>query len=191
MRRWQYTVKALAKVIPVHDEIIRAGLARVEWPGRLQLIDQPGGQKILLDGAHNLGSAEVLRSAVRTYFAAQSPAMILGILGDKDWLPMCHVLAPLAPRIFLVPVASRRSSSPEQLLMACREANSSAEIVECQMLGEALELTRKEFFVLITGSLYLVGEAMERLSVAPAAAVDERDLNEWHPNVAHTKGHHV
>jgi dihydrofolate synthase/folylpolyglutamate synthase len=186
-----YTVKALAKEIPIDDETIRAGLSRLEWPGRLQLIVQPGGRKILLDGAHNLGSAEVLRKAIRTYFTARTTSMILGILGDKDWLPMCHVLAPLATRIFLVPVASRRSASPEQLLMACREANDAAEIVECQSLADALELARKDLFVIITGSLYLVGEAMERLSVSPAAAINERDLNEWHPNVAHTKGHHV
>ena len=61
-------VRALAREIPVSDETIRAGLARVEWPGRLQLVERPGGGKLLLDGAHNIGGAEALRAALKTYY---------------------------------------------------------------------------------------------------------------------------
>src|SRR5579872_3536913 len=58
-----YTVRTVSREIPVSDEIIRAGLLGVHWPGRLQLVERAGGQKLLLDGAHNLGGAEALRVA--------------------------------------------------------------------------------------------------------------------------------
>ena len=63
------TVEILQKQIPVTDEQIRAGLANVDWPGRLQLIQRPDGQKILLDGAHNVAGAAFLRAALERNFA--------------------------------------------------------------------------------------------------------------------------
>ncbi len=121
----------------------------------------------------------MLRTALRTYFATRAPTLILGILRDKDWLPMCEILAPLAARILLVPVSSRRSAPPEELLPACRTANASAEITGCDSLAEAVHRAQNDSFVVVTGSLYLVGEAMELLNLAPASSANERDLNEW------------
>ncbi len=106
-------VEILQKQIPVPDETIRAGLANVNWPGRLQLIERPHGQKILLDGAHNVAGAEALRAAllerrlpnrlvpkpVRADLEIGAPAFILGVLQDKDWRHICETLAPLAGRI--------------------------------------------------------------------------------------------
>src|SRR5262249_55604147 len=152
-----YTVQALAEQIPVAEETVRAGLSRVEWPGRLQLVERPGGQKLLLDGAHNVGSAEVLRAALRTYFGTYSPTMILGILQDKDCQPMCATLAPLAARIIIVPVNSRRSASPQELAVICRTAHPEAKIEECGSLREGLERAGQDPFLVITGSLYLIG----------------------------------
>jgi dihydrofolate synthase/folylpolyglutamate synthase len=174
-----HTALALADQIPLTHEIIRDGLSRVQWPGRLQLIERANGGKMLLDGAHNLGSAETLRTALQTYFNTRTPTFVLGILRDKDWLPMCQLLAPLATRIFLVPVGSRRSASPDELLPICRAANPSAEIIACDSVPAALELARDDEFLVLTGSLYLVGEAMELLKLVPALAANERHLNEW------------
>jgi dihydrofolate synthase/folylpolyglutamate synthase len=174
-----HTVKAVVKEIPVDDETVREGLLRVVWPGRLQLVEREPGRKILLDGAHNIGSAEVLRTAVNTYFGTRAPVMILGILQDKDWQPMCRILAPLAGRILLVPVNSRRSASTSDLAETCQKANVTSVVVECLSLAEAMEQAQNDPFVVITGSLYLIGEAMELLGLAPPNAVNERDLNEW------------
>ena len=116
------TVRAVAGQIPVDDETMRVGLSRVEWAGRLQLVEQASGQKLLLDGAHNIGGAETLRTALAkniTLCGTDPFSLILGILQDKDWLPMCRLLAPLASRILLTPVNSRRSASPPELLAAC------------------------------------------------------------------------
>ncbi len=173
-----YTVKALAAQIPADDQAIRTGLARVEWSGRLQLVER-AGQTILLDGAHNVGSAEALRTAMRTYFETRAPTLILGILRDKDCGPMCGILAPLAARILAVPVSSHRTAPPRELADACRTANPEAKIEACDSLAEALERAEKDRFVVITGSLYLIGEAMELLKLSPGNAVNERNLNEW------------
>jgi dihydrofolate synthase/folylpolyglutamate synthase len=173
------TVCALASELPIEDSAIRAGLARVHWPGRLQLVKRSPTQQLLLDGAHNVGGAEMLADALREYFPNLEPSLVLGILRDKDWARMCEMLAPLASRIVLVPVHSERSAEPHGLAEICSRANCKAEVLECPSLAAALELTEHDPFVTIAGSLYLVGEAMELLHLSPAKTTDERALNEW------------
>jgi dihydrofolate synthase/folylpolyglutamate synthase len=173
------TVRALAAQISVSEEVIRAGLSRVRWAGRLQMVSRPSGQKILLDGAHNIGGAGILAAAMKEYFPGAKRTLILGILEDKDWPGMCEILAPLAGRILLVPVPSERSATPQELAAACRRAYPGVETIECASLGEALAATAKDRFVTIGGSLYLIGEAMELLHLSPATANSERALNEW------------
>ena len=179
------------------DETIRSGLEKVDWPGRLQLVKTQSGQTVLLDGAHNAAGAEALRNALRSdsVRAAISksfpPAMlsrshpwaaagtlILGVLEDKDWRPICAALAPLARRILLAPVHSDRTAAPESLLEACATANPLAQVTTCPSLANALKQAANDPFLVITGSLYLVGEAMELLGLSPAAP-SERGLNEW------------
>jgi dihydrofolate synthase / folylpolyglutamate synthase len=172
------TVEVLQNRIPVAEEKIRAGLAGVNWPGRLQLVTRVSGQKILLDGAHNPAGAKVLREALGKNFPAARRTLVLGVLQDKDWQPICEILAPLAARIHTVPVASERSANPQELAEACRKINPSAEIAACPSLGDALDKSAGDEFVVITGSLYLVGEALERLGLSPAGG-GERGLNEW------------
>jgi dihydrofolate synthase/folylpolyglutamate synthase len=172
------TVELLQRQIPVTDGKIRAGLSGVNWPGRLQLIQRPDGQKILLDGAHNVAGAKVLHEALEKNFPTAKRALILGILQDKDWQHICEALAPLAAQIFTVPVASERAADANELAGACRAANPPAETLACASLAEALKKSANEGFVVITGSLYLVGEALELLGLSPAAE-SERGLNEW------------
>jgi dihydrofolate synthase/folylpolyglutamate synthase len=202
------TVGILQKQIPVTDEQVRIGLANVNWPGRLQLVERPNGQKSLLDGAHNPAGAKALRAALVSWSSiprlaglsgstlkrelqhagseAGAPiTLILGVLQDKDWQHICETLAPLAARIFTVPVASERTADANQLAVACHAANPAAEISVCGSLGEALGKTgsrgrspHQEDFIVITGSLYLVGEALELLGLSPAGP-GERGLNEW------------
>jgi dihydrofolate synthase / folylpolyglutamate synthase len=173
------TVRALASQIPVSDDVIRIGLSHVHWAGRLQLVTRPNGQKVLLDGAHNIGGAGILAASVNEYFPSVKLTLVLGILRDKDWPGMCEILAPLAERIFLVPVPSERSATPQELAVACRGANPRARVTECASLRDALAATIEDAFLTVAGSLYLVGEAMELLHLSPAKAADERRLNEW------------
>ena len=171
------TVDILQKQIPVSEIQISAGLRYVQWPGRLQLIEKDG-RKILLDGAHNIAGAKALREAVEHNFRLQQRALILGVFADKDWQHICETLAPLAEKIYAIPVSSPRTANPNELADACRTVNPSAQIFVCDSLKQALQKTSSEPFVVITGSLYLVGEALELLEYSPPAA-SERELNEW------------
>jgi dihydrofolate synthase/folylpolyglutamate synthase len=172
------TIETLQGKIPVNEAAIRTGLETVNWPGRLQSITRGSGQYILLDGAHNVAGAKALLSALEKNFTAARRTLILGVLQDKDWRHICETLAPMAERIFTVPVASERTADARELAAACCAANPAAEIAACDSLRRALDQVANDRFVVVTGSLYLVGEALELLGLSPATG-DERALNEW------------
>ena len=169
------TVEVFQKIFPVSDEQMATSLAQVKWPGRLQLITQPNGQRVLLDGAHNIAGVEALRVTLQ----GGAPTLILGMLGDKDWRVMCEMLAPLATRILLVPVDSARTAKPEELAVVCRAANPRAEVLCMKNLLRALENAANDKFIVIAGSLYLIGAALVLLDPEFSASGDERGLNEW------------
>ena len=178
------TVRALNGQIPVDDRLVQAGLGAVDWPGRLQVLSFRGGGEVLLDGAHNMAGVETLVSALTERFGKKSLTLILGILQDKDWPAMCRRLAPLADRIFPVRVASDRAAKPEDLVAVCREANAAAEVESCDSLKEALAKAGQTSPVVVTGSLYLVGEALALLAPQETGR-DERPLNEWSGGTCH------
>jgi dihydrofolate synthase/folylpolyglutamate synthase len=170
-------VEVLQKQIPVSQKQIETGLQNVDWPGRLQIIER-GAQKILLDGAHNVAGAETLRAALQNDFAGCRPLFIFGALADKEWLEICKILAPLAAKVFTVPVASARTADAGEVAAVFRRENPAAEVVVCKNLSEAVFACKDEPFIVVTGSLYLVGEALEKLGALPSDG-DERGLNEW------------
>ena len=172
------TVEILQPKIPVGRESIRAGLASVSWPGRLQLIRRPDGKAIVLDGAHNAAGAAALRAALEKDFREARPVFIFGALADKKWSEICNILAPLAAEVFTVPVASERTAQPADLADAFRAACPGLRAATASSLEEALNACKDRHFIVITGSLYLVGEALERLGFSPTGA-GERGLNEW------------
>ncbi len=224
------TVETLQCEIPVSAAAVRNGLETVSWPGRLQLVTLPNSQRILLDGAHNVAGAKALRETLSNWSSSFSLSggtlkrelrraelvlgapitLILGVLQDKDWRHICETLAPMAGRIFTVPVASERTAAARELVAACRAANPAAEIAACDSLGEALKclsirgigradlpvgldarqrVPTPDMLIVVAGSLYLVGEALELLGLSPATG-DERALNEWsaHPQPLSTAG---
>src|SRR5579862_9160870 len=76
--------RVLGPVIPVTETALRTGLKTTEWAGRLQTVERPGGQIILLDGAHNPAGAQALAAALAGRFDGRRPALILGTMRDKD-----------------------------------------------------------------------------------------------------------
>jgi len=154
----------------------------VYWPGRMQRVQTPAGQTLVLDGAHNPAGAEALRAALQAEFPRAKPTLVFGVFRDKDSASMCRSLAPLAQRVVLTRVHAERTEDPANLAPACRAANPQAQIELCHSLGEALERTARDPFLVIAGSLYLVGEAMELLHLAAATGTDEKRLNEWNPS---------
>ena len=146
-----------ARVLPLPT----SPLATVAWPGRLQAVG-----KFILDGAHNLPGIEALEREL-----SGRPTVIFGVLRDKDWPAMARAVAKRASRLLFVPVKSKRGLPPPELLTV-------AAGTVCDSLANALEQVKADEKVVITGSLYLVGEAMELLGVASAPPTDERSLNE-------------
>jgi dihydrofolate synthase/folylpolyglutamate synthase len=172
-------VEVLQDVLPVSDAQLREGLARVSWPGRLQRIQKPDGRSFILDGAHNPAGIQALCDALQELYPGRHPALVVGILRDKDYSHMCQMLAPLAGRMALVNVHSERTAAAVELREACLQAHPKAEITCHPTLSEALASIEDEPLVVITGSLYLVGEALELLGYTNHLPADERSLNEW------------
>ncbi len=171
------TVRVLQNEISVSEQRIKIGFQNVNWPGRLQLVER-NGQKILLDGAHNIAGAEALRATLEKKFAGTRPVFIFGALADKNWPDICRIFAPRAAKVFTVPVASARTADANELAKTFRAANPLAEVVACGNLAAALNASKDELFIVVTGSLYLVGEALEQFNLSPGGA-GERSLNEW------------
>jgi dihydrofolate synthase/folylpolyglutamate synthase len=179
-------VHVLRDRIPVPDAAIRAGLKEVQWAGRLQRVKRAGGQVVLLDGAHNPAGAQSLAAALPGMMppgavaAGGRPALILGTMRDKDYTGICQILAPLAGKILLAPVGSARTAEPELLAGCCRAANPRAAVVPCENLAAAFDRAAGEHFIIVTGSIHFIGEAMEFLGLVPPSA--ERALNDYFPS---------
>ena len=182
------TVELLRSTIPVTDAEIQAGLANVSWPGRFQIVARPDGQTIVLDGAHNPDGVEALAAALETSFPNTRPTVIIGMLGDKDWQPMCVKFASLASRVLTIPVNSDRGASATDLATACRKQLPQA-TEACESLAEAWSKAANDSLVVIAGSLYLVGEALELFGLSPEGSADERSLNEWSGSATKTPKH--
>ncbi len=177
------TVRAVQPILPISEDAVRRGLLQVQWPGRMQLLSKPSGQRILLDGAHNAAGAQALATSLREYFPDERFTLILGILGDKDWQQIAEVLAPLGDHIRIVPVDSDRTASTKELARACQAANPKALVSEDSNIAQALEACLSDPFTVVTGSLYLVGEALEALRIGSFPGKKERALNEWQPSL--------
>lgn len=138
----------------VSDAQIREGLARVVWPGRFQQIGN-----YLLDGGHNPHAARRLVQTWREVYGARRIPVIFGALGDKDADGILEALSDIASDFCYVPVANPRAVPPSEYPAPPR---GTARIFDS--LASAL---RETDAALITGSLFLVGEAMELLGVEP------------------------
>jgi dihydrofolate synthase/folylpolyglutamate synthase len=153
------------------------GLMQTAWPGRFQIVNHH--PTVVLDGAHNAAAAEKLAASLREHFAGRNLTLILGVLRDKNYDQMCQILAPLAGQVLCVPVNSDRTSDPDQLARWCKAANPAAQITVVANLAQAYTQARSESadVVVIAGSLFLVGEALDRLGFAHATkAKTQREL---------------
>jgi len=147
----------------IEEPHIRRGLAETRWPGRLELIE--AGARILLDGAHNPGATKVLKKALETGYPRRRLLVVLGIMADKEISAMMKDIAPQADLLFLTKVQNERAASVDLL-----EAESLSYEKPYRKLGtvaealtEALGEAGKEDLILVTGSLYTVGEARAHL----------------------------
>lgn len=161
--------------LPIPQSAIATGLQSLVWPGRFQRIAGPGGIPLILDGAHNEAAAARLVQTWAEMYGEERPILLLGVLRDKDVAAICRELAPLAATFIVTPVHSVRSCAVADLAQSVREAApgtpclvaSSAEQGLLRAQNEARQSGRR---VLITGSLFLVGEILALLQGGTAEA---------------------
>lgn len=135
------------------DPAISDGLRDVSWSARFQQI----GDRIILDGAHNPHAASALVRTWREKFGPQKTAVVFGAMKDKDYRKMLEILSGIAASFHFVPVISPRSADPEEL-SRCTTFPSRSH----RSLGAAIDAAMSETpLVLITGSLFLAGEAFD------------------------------
>jgi dihydrofolate synthase/folylpolyglutamate synthase len=173
------TLHVLSERIPVTEAHIRQGLEHVVWAGRLQLVQGPTGQTMVLDAAHNADGTQALATALEQQFGGRRPVLIFGVMADKDWKAMLTRLVPLAKRMLLAPVKSSRTLPVADQLALCRQSFPDVDVAGYDSLSEALRATACEDLVVVTGSVYLVGEALELLHLSAVPNADEKGLNEW------------
>src|SRR5207244_531912 len=116
------TLHALGSVEPrfgVRRTAMQAGLAGVDWPGRLQVLSKK--PLLAIDGAHNAASAEVLRAAIRKYLRFERLHLVLGLSAGKDAHGVLEALAPGAQRVYLTRSHHERSAPPRELAPMVRE----------------------------------------------------------------------
>ncbi len=140
--------------LALSSDSVRYGLSRVEWPGRFERI-RAG---ITLDGAHNPQSAKVLADTWREIHPSERPALVFSAVSGKDIAGILEILAPLASRILICPVATPRAAPPEEIAGQLPPGAPPHEIFPD--LSQALAAaTAGDAPVLVAGSLFLVGEA--------------------------------
>jgi len=150
----------------IKEEAVRRGLAQVNWPGRLQVVrEQPW---LVLDGAHNGASAACLRQALREAFPYQRLWLILGTSVEKDVGAIAAEICPWAYETIATQVPNLfRAASAEQVAAQaapyCRRLRQEPNVAAA--LRYALGQAAEKDLVCVTGSLYLVGEALQVLGV--------------------------
>jgi dihydrofolate synthase / folylpolyglutamate synthase len=134
---------------------IAAGIRQTHWLGRLEKLTH-NGRSILLDVGHNPAGAWTLRAALAA--ESQPPRnLIFGCLDDKPVEELAQILFPLFDRVLLVPVPSPRAASGSRLLAAAQSVSAPATLQP--NLLTALQSLPADQDAVITGSVYLVGEA--------------------------------
>jgi dihydrofolate synthase/folylpolyglutamate synthase len=151
------------------EDTIKAGFAAVTAPGRLEVVGR--NPLVLLDGAHNPAGAGALAAALLEEFVVDRRTLVVGALADKDLRGILRALAPATGRLIVTANSSPRSASPDRLRKEAEAAGLVAETAERvpEALQLALDGAGEGEAVVVTGSLYTVGEARELL-VGPGPA---------------------
>jgi dihydrofolate synthase/folylpolyglutamate synthase len=129
------------------------GMARAVWPGRLETVSRD--PLILLDGAHNPAGAKALARYLEQRFAGRRVTMIFGAMRDKAFDEISSILFPLADELICTAPGQARALRPEAMLELAPHPNART----AATVAEALAMPRQGDVLIITGSLYLVGEA--------------------------------
>lgn len=145
----------------VSESDIRQGYLNVSWPGRAEMFDGPKGKApLMLDGAHNPAAARALARLVADMDYSRV-RLVLGIMSDKDIKGIMGPLLPVVSEVYLTRPQYSRAASVEE--MACKIDSFTGTVKSFNDIPSAIETAWSESaageLVLVTGSLFTVGEA--------------------------------
>lgn len=144
------------------EPILRVGLSGVEWPARFQRFV---AERVTLDGAHNPDAAESLLRTWQQAYPGQKAHLVFGAVQHKDVSTVMRTLQPIAAHWHFTHFESPRAVPPEELRDLVQK--NYGESVPCSIhksSEDALAVARASGEqVLVTGSLYLVGEVLSQL----------------------------
>jgi dihydrofolate synthase/folylpolyglutamate synthase len=149
------------------------GIAMTRWPGRLEYVAP--NPDILLDGAHNPAGARALARYLERFLPNRRIWMIYGAMRDKAVEEVTGILFPLAAELIFPALDSSRALRPEALVDLAGRGQTAANIAGAMdiLKHRAEQEDISDDVVVISGSLYLVGEARARF-VEQAASLPRR-----------------
>jgi dihydrofolate synthase/folylpolyglutamate synthase len=144
----------------LESENIRQGLALVRWPGRFQVVGRR--PVVVLDGAHNVDSAFKLRRTLERVFPDQCRILVLGVTAEKDVGGIIRALAPVADEIIVTAANHPRAATAADLGRQVQEAGFWCAVSSsvADGLGMALAMAGPSDVICVTGSLFVVGDAL-------------------------------
>jgi dihydrofolate synthase/folylpolyglutamate synthase len=132
------------------------GIAAAHWPGRIEHVAE--SPEMILDGAHNPAGAAALAAYLDEFYGDQRITLIYGAMRDKAVAEVGGILFPRAYEVIVTAPQQSRAAAPETV----RDLVDHPRVRIAPNIAAALEqarVTPRDSVVLITGSLYLVGEA--------------------------------
>ncbi|OGS48963.1 MAG: hypothetical protein A3K68_07345 [Euryarchaeota archaeon RBG_16_68_13] len=142
--------------------VIAGGLSAARWPGRLQVVRRD--PTVIVDGAHNPSAAAALAESLQELFPGRRVTFVVGVLNDKDLAGIADSLGPLAAKVVATKARTPRAFEPEEVRKAF-EAHAPGSLAPDakDALTRAIGSAAKEDVIVVTGSIYIAGEALELL----------------------------
>ena len=152
--------------LEVDGRAVDMGLRRAVWPGRLQVLRRR--PLVICDAAHNVSGTRLLARSLRALHL-KDMVTVFGVLRDKDYPAMLSLLSPRSERFVLTKPDSRRALPLVGLKAAARRLGLRHEATAsvARAVEIALAISGACRPVLICGSLYALGEAMQALNYRP------------------------
>jgi dihydrofolate synthase/folylpolyglutamate synthase len=166
-------LEVIERSFSVGETAVRQGLAKVFWPGRLEVILRR--PTVILDGAHNGEGIKALVGEIGNLLGGKKVKLFFGAMADKDWPLMLRELSTVASEVILTRAPMERSADPNQMAQAL--ATDMPRTISMDPVGgirHLLDRVNPDDVVLVTGSLYLLGEVRPVLcAMAPRAQLAE------------------
>jgi len=143
------------------DSIIN-GLARVSWPGRLQILSHH--PLLVVDGAHNPDSAWRLKQSLEQYFSLDRAILVIGASSDKNIAGVVSQLFPLFDKVIVTCSRHPRAMAIAPIVAEFARHGIDAQVADDvpRALSLALSLAGDEDLICVTGSLFVVAEAIKQ-----------------------------